>query len=75
MSVGTIIQFALAFMRLANWIASRIDRAEWERSGWNQAAAEQAVEWKRNVGIADEAVKQAQATTPQQRKDILEGDL
>lgn len=75
MSIGTIIQLALAFMRLGNWIAARVDRAEWERSGFNAAAAEQAHEMLKNVGMADEVVKHATEATPQQRKDILGGDL
>lgn len=75
MSIGTLIQLALAMMRLASWITGRIDRAEWERSGFDKAMAELARELLRNVGLADEAVKQATAATPKQRKDILEGDL
>jgi hypothetical protein len=74
-SVRTLLQLALAFMRLANWITARIDRDEWQRNGFNQAAVEQVRELQKNLGFADQAVKQAEAATPEQRKDVLEGDL
>lgn len=75
MSIKTIIQLALGFMRLANWMASRVDRAEWKRSGYNEAAAEYAVEWRHTVGIADNAVAEANSATPAGLKAILESDL
>ena len=75
MSLSTAFSFVMLALKLANWITSRIDRAEWQRLGYNQAAAEQMLELQKNLGIADEAVKAAQSATPEQRKDILEGDL
>jgi hypothetical protein len=75
MSIGTLIQLALGVLRLGLWITARIDRAEWQRSGHAAAVADMTAAMQRNVGIADAAVRQADAATPQQRKDILESDL
>jgi hypothetical protein len=70
-----MIQLALAFLRLANWITTRIDRAEWRRQGFDEAVAAQMRELQKSLGIADETAKTANAATPAQRKAILEGDL
>jgi hypothetical protein len=75
MSLSTAFSFVMLALKLANWITSRINRAEWQRLGYNQAAAEQLRELQMTLGIADEAVKAANSATPKQRKDILEGDL
>lgn len=75
MSVTTLIQLALGLITFANWIASRIDKAEWVRLGKLEAAKEQAEIWKKTVGLADKAVTQAKKATPEERKDILEQDI
>lgn len=75
MSVTSLIQLALGFMKLANWIASYVDRQEWKRQGKLEAAQEQADIWKQTVGLADKAVTTAQKATPQERKDVLGQDL
>ena len=75
MQISSLIQLALGFMRLANWIASQISQAEWKRQGRLEAAQEQADIWKRTVGLADKAVETAQTASPKERKDILEQDI
>lgn len=75
MSVGNIIKLALALVRLVNWLTSRVDRREWEKSGYRKAMNEQLKEMMKNIGIADAAVKEADSATPEKRREILESDI
>jgi len=74
MGIKTYIQLALGFIQLANWIAGRISKAEWEQSGYAKAAAKYSKQFDETTGAANAAMKEANKMTPEERRRLLEGE-
>ena len=61
-----MIQLALGLMRLVNWITSKIDQAEWEKSGYEEAMREQVVLINKSIRVAEEAYQKAEQSSQEQ---------
>jgi hypothetical protein len=67
----TLIQLALGFLKLANWIAAKVDQAQWKRLGYEEAMRDQLVAFKATVGVAETAALDAAKMTPEERRKLL----
>lgn len=75
MSISAIFQFAMLFLKLANWIIRKVDQAQWEASGYKKAVAEETAAINESVGIARQALKDAKAMTPEEKRKALKEPL
>lgn len=75
MKLSTIIQLALALLKLVNYITRRIDQSQWEASGYKKAMADELVIINASVGLADKAFVEAENLTPAEKRDRLKDDI
>jgi len=74
MNALQLIQLVLALLKLANWITAKVDQSQWEKSQYKQDVADQLAGIQASVGLANQALKDAKAMTPEQKKSILKDD-
>jgi hypothetical protein len=58
-----LIQLALQFMKIANWITSYISKEEWKKLGYDQAMLEQIAVLQKNTGIAQRVFNETKTAT------------
>lgn len=71
MTVSRLIQLALLFAKIVNWITSKIDQREWEASGYRKAMEDELKAIGVSTGFAAQALKEAAAMTPEERRRAL----
>lgn len=58
-------------LKVANWFIRRVDQKQWEASGYKKAVADELKGIQESVGLADQALKDAAAMTPEERRRAL----
>lgn len=71
LSIKQMIQLALGFMSLANWVTRRIDRQEWKKLGYEEAMQDQLQELNVSLASAASSVQAAEKATPGERRKSL----
>lgn len=71
MSVGAIINLALALMQFVNWLMAKIDRAQLKKEVRSELIAEQALILAQRVGQADKIKAEVAKWSDEQLDDFL----
>lgn len=72
MSITSLIQLALAILRLANWLTRKVDQHQWEASGFKRAMEAEVAGINQAIGYAVEEREAAHKLTPEERRRRLE---
>ncbi len=75
MNALTLLRLALGLVSLANWIFTRVDRAEWVKIGRDQAQKKYLEEYQATMAKAQAAVAAVAKMSQKEKEDILRSDL
>lgn len=65
------IQVALLLLKIVNWLTRRIDQKHWTEFGYRKAMEDELRAIGENTGFAAQALKEAAAMTPEERRRAL----